>query len=103
MKPIYLIIIASIFLVGCQNKGESKKPRLRFSQKTTHNIKEDQRYEFGYLEVPENRNDPNSKFIEIPFYIFKSRNDDPKKDPIIYTVGGPGETTMPSAPPRHAP
>lgn len=73
------------------------EPNFKESKKTTHKIKKGQKYTFGYLEVLENRQDPDSKTIEIPVYIFKSRNEKPKKDPIIYTVGGPGSTTMPTA------
>ena len=47
--------------------------------------------------MPENRSSVNGKTIQFPVYIFKSRNPNPKKDPVIYTVGGPGSTTMPSA------
>ncbi|MEM9835600.1 MAG: alpha/beta hydrolase, partial [Bacteroidota bacterium] len=65
--------------------------------KTTHKIKEGQVFTFGYLEVPENRRKHNGKTVKLPVYIFKSRSQTPKKDPIIYTVGGPGATTMPSA------
>ncbi|MEM6378601.1 MAG: alpha/beta hydrolase [Bacteroidota bacterium] len=61
-------------------------------------IKKDQQYQFGYLIVPENRSNPKSKSIQLPVYIFKSRNPNPQLDPIIYTVGGPGYTTMTSAP-----
>lgn len=61
-------------------------------------IKKDQQYQFGYLVVPENRTDPQSKMIQLPVYIFKSRNPNPQADPILYTVGGPGYTTMTSAP-----
>ncbi len=60
-------------------------------------IPEGQSYRFGYLEVPENRQNPNSNRIQLPVYIFKSRNPNPQPDPIIYTVGGPGYSTMPSA------
>ena len=60
-------------------------------------IPKDQKFTFGYLHVPENRNTPNSQTIKLPVYIFKSRSAQPKPDPIIYTVGGPGRSTMPSA------
>lgn len=73
------------------------EPNFKESKKTTHKIKKGQKYTFGYLEVLENRQDPDSETIEIPVYIFKSRSENPKKDPIIYTVGGPGSTTMPTA------
>ncbi len=80
--------------------GQTKasfKPNFKKSKRTTHKIKKEQKYTFGYLEVLENRQDRNSRTIEIPIYIFKSRSENPKKDPIVYTVGGPGYTTMPSA------
>ena len=72
-------------------------PNFTESKETTHNIPEGQDYAFGYLEVLENRENPNGNRIKLPVYIFKSRNKNPKLDPIIYTVGGPGSTTMPTA------
>lgn len=80
--------------------GQSQQefiPKFRNSKKTTHKVKKGQNYTFGYLEVLENRKKPESGTIKIPIYIFKSRSDNPKQDPIIYTVGGPGSTTMPTA------
>ena len=89
------------FLILCSNSfgqiNSDFQPKFKESKKTTHKIKDGQEFTFGYLEVLENRQNPNSRRIEIPVYIFKSRNNNPKKDPIIYTVGGPGSTTMPSA------
>lgn len=99
MKFKYLFIIVS--LVICPNSFGQEvtefQPKFKKSKKTTHKIKEGQEYTFGYLEVLENRQDPKSKTIEIPIYIFQSRSEKPKKDPIIYTVGGPGSTTMTTA------
>ncbi len=83
-------------LCFCQAEA-TFEPTFKASEKTTHKIPKGQNYTFGYLEVLENRNDPGSRRIQIPIYIFKSRNPNPKPDPIIYTVGGPGSTTMPSA------
>lgn len=56
-----------------------------------------QEYTFGYLIVPENRSDPSSLPIKLPVYIFKSRSKNPAKDPVIYTVGGPGSSSMNAA------
>ncbi|MEM9985174.1 MAG: alpha/beta fold hydrolase [Bacteroidota bacterium] len=77
--------------------AQNFEPTFTVSKRTTHKIKKDQAYTFGYLKVLENRQDPDSRTIKIPVYIFKSRSKNPKPDPIIYTVGGPGSTTMPSA------
>ncbi|GAB5408740.1 MAG: alpha/beta fold hydrolase [Balneolaceae bacterium] len=60
-------------------------------------VPDGQEYIFGYLEVPENRSDPNSIAIKLPVYIFKSRNEKPAPDPIIYTVGGPGSSSLSAA------
>lgn len=47
--------------------------------------------EFGYLFVPENRDDPSSTaIIRLPVMIAKSRSASPRPDPIVFTVGGPG-------------
>ncbi len=84
--------------MSCKSEDKALfQPVFKVSKDTTHKIKEGQLFAFGYLEVPENRANPSSRSIEIPVYIFKSRNKEYKKDPIIYTVGGPGSSTMPSA------
>ena len=72
----------------------SFKPTFTESKTTTHKIPEGQAYTFGYLEVLENRNNPDGNRIKLPVYIFKSRSANPKPDPILYTVGGPGYTSM---------
>ncbi len=96
LKHIKTIVIILI-VFNCQSQNKVFKSSFKTSKKTTHKISKEQDYIFGYLEVPENRNNPNSKMIKTPVYIFKSRSKNPKPDPIIYTVGGPGSTTMPSA------
>ena len=69
-------------------------PTFTVSKKTTHEIPKGQDYTFGYLEVLENRDKPDGNKIKLPVYIFKSRSKNPKSDPILYTVGGPGYTSM---------
>jgi len=79
------------------NFGQTNKefsPKFRKSKETTHKIPKGQNYTFGYLEVLENRENPSGNKIKLPIYIFKSRSKNPKPDPILYTVGGPGYTSM---------
>ena len=99
MSQKHLIFALSLLLLfSCKSEDKALfQPVFNVSEETTHKIKEDQEFTFGYLEVPENRANPASRSIQIPVYIFKSRNQNPKKDPIIYTVGGPGSSTMRSA------
>lgn len=96
----YRVILAVLVVMGTSSvkSQQSFTPVFKKSKKSTHKIPEGQQYTFGYLEVPENRTNPNGRTIEVPVYIFKSRSPNPKPDPIIYTVGGPGSSTMPSAP-----
>ena len=92
------LLLAFLISVLCTGQESAKfEPTFRLSKETTHNIPKGQAYTFGYLEVLENRTNPKSRTIQIPVYIFKSRNTNPNPDPIIYTVGGPGSSTMPSA------
>jgi len=95
-----LLTLATVVFIVSSCVGQTIHdfvPIFTESTETTHQIPEGQDYTFGYLEVLENRSSLNGKTIKFPVYIFKSRNPNPKKDPVIYTVGGPGATTMPSA------
>ncbi len=96
----YSILFLFLVFSSCSDQQKNTvefTPSFKESLETTHKIQEGQDFTFGYLEVLENRNQPTGNTIQLPVYIFKSRNPNPKKDPIIYTVGGPGATTMPSA------
>jgi pimeloyl-ACP methyl ester carboxylesterase len=48
----------------------------------------------GYLIVPENRNKKASRIIKLPFIVVYSKNPDKKKDPILFTAGGPGGSSL---------
>ncbi|RYU94616.1 alpha/beta fold hydrolase [Emticicia agri] len=48
----------------------------------------------AYLIVPENRNKPNGKTIKLPFIIAESNNPNKKKDPVLFTGGGPGASSL---------
>ncbi len=50
--------------------------------------------ECGYLLVPENRKKINSKTIKLPFIIVRSKNPNKRKDPIFFTGGGPGTSSL---------
>jgi pimeloyl-ACP methyl ester carboxylesterase len=48
----------------------------------------------AYLIVPENRNKPNGKTIKLPFIIAESNNPNKRKDPVLFTGGGPGASSL---------
>ena len=96
-----LLTFVTFVFIFCSCIGQTTNdfvPIFTESKETTHKIPEGQAYTFGHLEVLENRGSINGRTIKFPVYIFKSRNPNPQKDVIIYTVGGPGSTTMPSSP-----
>jgi pimeloyl-ACP methyl ester carboxylesterase len=59
-------------------------------------VKVDSNYshQCGYLIVPENRKKANGKFIKLPFIIAKSNNPNKRKDPLLFTAGGPGASSL---------
>jgi len=50
--------------------------------------------ECGYLVVPENRADPDSRDIRLAVAIFRHPSGSPEPDPIIYLMGGPGGSAL---------
>ena len=59
-----LIVLSSLFAFSlCFGQNTNTfSPKFKISKKTTHKIKKDQEYTFGYLEVLENRDKPNGNF-----------------------------------------
>jgi len=48
----------------------------------------------GYLLVPENRNKRNTATIRLPFIVLRSKNPNKKNDPLLFTSGGPGNSSL---------
>jgi pimeloyl-ACP methyl ester carboxylesterase len=48
----------------------------------------------GYLIVPENRKKVSSRMIKLPFIVLRSKNPGKRKDPLLYTAGGPGGSSL---------
>ncbi|MDT5348990.1 MAG: hypothetical protein QOH91_2277 [Mycobacterium sp.] len=55
-------------------------------------------YSCGYLSVPENRKDPQSRTIRILVARVKAISKTPRADPIVFLAGGPGGAGTLSAP-----
>lgn len=52
----------------------------------------------GYIEVPENRSEPDGPKIRVVAAVFESRSPNPAPDAMIYLDGGPGGHTLRTAP-----
>ena len=48
----------------------------------------------GILKVPENRENPNSRTLNLVYKILKAKKVDSLKAPILYLQGGPGGATL---------
>src|SRR5437763_6824757 len=48
----------------------------------------------GYLTVRENRSSKSTRTIRLPIIILKSDSPDPKPDPVLRTLGGPGASSL---------
>jgi pimeloyl-ACP methyl ester carboxylesterase len=49
----------------------------------------------GYLVVPERRFPaPSRRMVRLPFIIMKSRSASPQPDPVLFTAGGPGGSSL---------
>jgi pimeloyl-ACP methyl ester carboxylesterase len=52
----------------------------------------------GFLVVPEDRSQPESRRVKLPVAVFHTQNPNPKPDPVIYLAGGGGFNMMPIVP-----
>lgn len=86
-NPTLLFLLLIIFFINssAQSKaGELKLEPYTFEAPNYPKVEAER----GFLTVPENRQNPNSRLIQIAFVRFKSTSPNPKS-PIIYLAGGP--------------
>jgi pimeloyl-ACP methyl ester carboxylesterase len=72
----------------------SVPPNLRADSIFLNKIDSGFKTDCGYLLVPENRQKKNSRTIRLPYIIVRSKNPDKKKDPVLFTSGGPGNSSL---------
>lgn len=72
-------------------------PRFEDGDSAIIDLPKDQKIRFGYLIVLENRAKKNGKTLRLPVFILKSRGANPKQDPVLYTAGGPGSSSINTA------
>jgi len=98
MKKIISASFCCLFIGLIPVFSQSFTPRFVVSEKPLSKINPKLKYTFGYLEVLENRAKPQGTTIKLPVYIFKSKQPNPPKDPVLFLVGGPGMSNMRNAP-----
>ncbi len=93
----YLAALNIIFVSFTICFGQQKAGDLKIEPYVFENFKNEKtNAELGKLIVPENRNDPKSRLIELSFVRFKSTAKNPGS-PVIYLAGGPGGSGISTA------
>ncbi|NJM54365.1 MAG: alpha/beta fold hydrolase [Blastocatellia bacterium] len=88
-----LFLLISLQSIFAQSKaGELKVEPFIFEAGNGSKIEAER----GFVSVPENRQKPNSRLIEIGFVRFKSTSPNPKS-PVVYLAGGPGSSGIGTA------
>ncbi len=96
MKKILALIVTLISL-QISNFGQTKAGELKLEPfKFEAPNQQPMDTERGFLTVPENRQNPNGRLIQIAFVRFKSTSPNPKS-PIVYLAGGPGSSGISAA------
>jgi len=90
MRSLLFFFLFLPFIISCKQDAKSKNDTISFIQQfgNFENIEE------GYLEVPENRTLKNGKTIKLAYVVLKARNENSKKNPVLYLQGGPGGSTL---------
>lgn len=89
MKPFSIALLFLSIAVTHTVLGQSYTPKIEPSA-CPIKVESSFKTRCGYLVVPENRNKTNGKIVKLPFIIAYSKNPDKKKDPLLFTTGGPG-------------
>lgn len=89
-KHKYLFLILLI-LNGFTNSFSQKL--VEQSSKTIKINKQKFTKIIGYIEVPEDRENPNGKILKLPVHIIKTKNANPQ-EPIFWLDGGPGHSNI---------
>ena len=96
MNKYFVIILLSMMGIVQFASAQQKQPVKRPVEPCACPVKIDSSFKTrcGYLIVPENRKKNNGKTIKLPFIVVESKNPNKKKDPLLYTTGGPGGSSL---------
>lgn len=92
MALVFLVLSVEAIACAQQKAGELKLTPRVFESESGQKVD----VEFGELTVPENRQKPNSRLIQLAFVRFKSTSPNPAA-PIVYLAGGPGGSGLGAA------
>lgn len=90
MKFLFLLLLLVTPASGAQRQNV---PRIEPSD-CIYRADSAYKTDCGYLVVPENRHIPHGRVIKLPFIYVKTNNSAKSPDPVLYTGGGPGVSSL---------
>lgn len=95
MRSFLLLLVTSICLLqNCIAQKQTSVTRTIEPCECPVKVDSNFKTRCGYLLVPENRKKKSGKMIKLPFVMVKSNAANKKKDPVLYTSGGPGGSSL---------
>jgi pimeloyl-ACP methyl ester carboxylesterase len=92
---IVVLVLCSLVLIRYFQHVQAQNNVPRFERSECEfNIPAGYEPECGYLIVPENRSNSDSPTISLGVAIYRSTSENPKPDPIVYLIGGPGGSAL---------
>lgn len=94
--PLLLRALVAFLLLFLNNYAQGQPGTVRPLEPCTCPVPVDTSFHTrcAYLLVPENRQKRHSKTIKLPFIIVESKNPRKRKDPLLFTGGGPGGSSL---------
>lgn len=89
----FTVLFAVLFILPLAAYGQPAVPRIEPGDCAVP-IPAGERVECFDLVVQENRSKKNGKTVRLPVIILKSSNANPKPDPVLRTLGGPGGSSL---------
>jgi len=83
-----LLLVASVASAQPDNVPRTESSDCIYKADSLHHTR------CGFLVVPENRRHPHSRTIKLPFIYVESSNPNKNPDPVLYTGGGPGVSSL---------
>lgn len=103
MRHLHPLIVICLLMSSKSCSGVGQSPKLAYTPIYEKSLcpftlppgqVEGRTVECGYLLVPEDRTDPESRTIRLAIAVFHPVNEVTEPDPIIYLVGGPGASVL---------
>ena len=89
MKRSTLLVLGLVLLASVTAKAD-EVPRFEPSDCPFEGAEGREDVSCGYLLVPENRENPESRTLRLAVAILKSLSETPEPDPLVFIAGGPG-------------